>query len=227
MVTAAFTGYMVLALLPAIVWLLFFLHEDKKPAPPRLILKTFIFGALVSIPVLALQMISEKLFSPYVSSFFLMAIILAVFEELFKFFGAYFAVHNAPEFDEPVDAMVYMVVAGLGFATIENFFVIASVVLQYKSFSTLTAVGSALILRFIGATLLHTLASAIIGYFWAKGLVRGTSYRFIFLGIVVGTIIHGVFNLLVYKFQEINFLIPTLFLIGVSFFVFRDFEQLK
>ena len=227
MVISTVIGYMLLALFPTIIWLLFFLHEDKKPEPPRLILKTFIFGALTSIPVLFFQTISETLFSSQISSFFLMAIILATIEEVFKFFGAYFAIHKAPEFEEPVDAMIYMVVAGLGFATIENFFVIASVMFQYKFIFAFTAVGAALILRFIGATLLHTLASAIIGYFWAKGLVRGNVKKFVFLGLVIGTFVHAIFNLLVYQFQEINFLIPTLFLIAVSFFVFRDFEKLK
>jgi len=227
MVIPSIIGYMLLALFPTVVWLLFFLSEDKKPAPARLIIKTFLFGALMSIPVLAFQTISDKLFTSHISSFFIMALILAVFEEIFKFFGAYFAIHKVPEFEEPVDAMVYMVIAGLGFATIENFFVIASIVFQYKFVFAFTAVGAALILRFIGATLLHTLASAVIGYFWAKGLIKGKVKQFVILGIVIATVIHGIFNLLVFKFQEINFLIPTLFLIAVSFFVFRDFERLK
>jgi RsiW-degrading membrane proteinase PrsW (M82 family) len=227
MVVLSIIGYMLLALSPSIVWLFFFLHEDKKPAPARLVIKTFLFGALVSIPVLILQAISEGLFASYISNFFVMAVLLATFEEVFKFFGAYFSIHKAREFEEPVDAMIYMVIAGLGFATIENFFVIASVVFQYKYIFALSAVGSALILRFIGATLLHTLASAIIGYFWAKGLKRGEVKFFVIFGIIVGTAVHGVFNLLVFEFQEINLLIPTLFLIAVSFFVFRDFEELK
>lgn len=218
---------MLLALLPTVVWLFFFLREDNKPEPSRLLLKTFIFGALMSVPVLIFQMASETLFSSYISSFFVMAIILAIFEEIFKFFGAYFSIHKAPEFDEPVDAMIYMIVAGLGFATIENFFVIASVIFQYNFVFAFSAVGAALVLRFIGATLLHTLASAIIGYFWAKGLKKGEVKFFVIFGIIIGTAVHVVFNLLVFKFQETNLLIPTLFLIAVSFFVFRDFEELK
>lgn len=227
MVVSSTIGYMVLALFPTIIWLGFFLREDSRPEPARLLIKTFLFGALVSIPVLGFQMFAEKLFEGYVSNFFITAVVLALFEEVFKFLGAYVAIHKAPEFDEPVDPMIYMIVAGLGFATIENMFVVASVVLQYQYTFALTVVGSAMVLRFIGATLLHTLASAIIGYFWAKGIVVGKIKKFVFWGVIIATIIHGAFNTLVFNFQEINFLVPTLFLIGVSFFVFRDFEKLK
>lgn len=227
MVTPAIIGYMVLALLPTILWLVFFLREDSKPEPTRLLIKTFLYGALTSVPVLFFQIFSEKIFDGYISSFFVSAIILALFEEFFKFIGAYLAIHKAPEFDEPVDPMMYMVVAGLGFATIENLFVVASVALEYQNTFTFTAVGSAMILRFIGATLLHVLASAIVGYFWSKGIYKMSVKGFVVFGIIASTIIHAIFNTLVYNFQEVNFLVPTLFLIGVSFFVFQDFEKLK
>lgn len=227
MVILSIVAYLFLAFFPTAVWLLFFLGEDKKREPTQLIIKTFFLGALSSVPVLILQIFTEGLFENYISNFFVIATILAFFEEFFKFFAAYAAIHKSPDFDEPIDPMIYMVVAGLGFATIENMFVVASVMFQQNYVFTLTAIGSAVVLRFIGATLLHVLASAVVGYFWAKGIIFEKRRQFILFGLVVATIIHSVFNTLVFEFQEINFLIPTLFLVAVSFFVFRDFENLK
>ncbi|RJQ26604.1 PrsW family intramembrane metalloprotease [Candidatus Parcubacteria bacterium] len=227
MVVPSIIAYLLLALFPTAVWMVFFLKEDTKREPARLIIKTFFFGALSSIPVLGLQIFAERLFDGYISSFFITAVILALFEEFFKFYLTYLAVHKDPDFDEPIDPMIYMVVAGLGFATIENMFVIASVMFHHDYIFTLTAVGSAVVLRFIGATLLHTLASAVVGYFWARGMLFNKRKEFIVFGLVIATVIHAIFNTLVFQFQEINFLIPTLFLVAVSFFVFRDFENLK
>ena len=49
--------------------------------------------------------------------FFLWA---ALVEEVVKFMAIRFMILNDPEFDEPVDAMIYMITASLGFAAIEN-----------------------------------------------------------------------------------------------------------
>ncbi len=49
------------AVIPAIIWLVFFLREDLHPEPRRLLVVTFCFGALVSIPVLGMQVLFQNL----------------------------------------------------------------------------------------------------------------------------------------------------------------------
>ncbi|TSD03009.1 MAG: hypothetical protein Greene071436_358 [Parcubacteria group bacterium Greene0714_36] len=38
------TGYLLLAFLPPIFWLLFYLREDRHPEPKRLLIATFLGG---------------------------------------------------------------------------------------------------------------------------------------------------------------------------------------
>ncbi|MEK7513014.1 MAG: PrsW family glutamic-type intramembrane protease, partial [Patescibacteria group bacterium] len=160
---------------------------------------------------------------------------LAVVEEVLKFLAAYWAVNRNPAFDEPVDAMIYMIAAALGFATVENLFIAG------KSFDLLRAEtfgpsAETLLLRFAGATLLHTLTAAIVGYYWARGrlVLRGvrdwlhTSFlECLTVGLLFATVAHVLFNYLVLKFQNQNLLYPSLLLIGIAFFVIEDFERLR
>ncbi|MFA6407590.1 MAG: PrsW family glutamic-type intramembrane protease [Candidatus Paceibacterota bacterium] len=211
------------ALLPAFLWLFFFLKEDTHPEPRARLVKTFFFGALMSVPALVLQVFFENSFGGRAVSFVALTFLFSAIEETAKFLGAYGAVRRSIDFDEPIDAMIYMLVAGLGFATVENLFIIGSAIHPGGVF----VMGETLIFRFIGATLLHTLSSALVGYYWARGIKEREEKYFVVLGLLVATIVHGIFNSLVYEFQTINLLIPSLFLVGVSFFVFKDFEKLK
>ncbi|MCX6788413.1 MAG: PrsW family glutamic-type intramembrane protease [bacterium] len=215
-----------IALSPAIIWLAFFLHEDENPEPVMLIIRTFLIGMIVSAPALLLQILVQMV-TPNSNSILLGSIfIYAAIEETLKFFGTYALVNGNPDFDEPVDAMIYMIVAGLGFATVENIFIVASLMKSVGNVDFME-VGQMISLRLVGATLLHTLASAIIGYYWAKGIISQNRSHFIIIGISIAVIVHSIFNYLVSQFQDVSILIPTLFLVGVSFFVFSDFEKLK
>ncbi len=216
----------IVALTPALIWLAFFLREDEHPEPPMLLTKTFAMGMLASVPALALQLFFQNILGDASEGFAYSIFVFAAVEELFKFLGAYVVVNNSPDFDEPVDGMIYMVVAGLGFATVENLFVVGSLV-GLSGTAGLLAAGETLFLRLVGATLLHTLASAMIGYYWSKGILKEQRSRYILLGLLAAVAVHGTFNYLVHIFEDVNLLFPTIFLVAVSFFIFADFEKLK
>lgn len=215
------------ACIPGIIWLFFFLPEDEHPEPKRLLFLTFGAGAFVSLFVLVVQFVFERILMGTYGSFIALIIGLALIEETFKFLAAHWTVERDPDFNEPVDGMIYMIVAALGFATVENLFVLSS---SFSTISTATIgiIASTLILRFIGATLLHTLASGIVGYHWAKGKMRHAVLPNVILGIVLATVVHGAFNYLIAEFQDANLLIyPSIFLLTAAFFVLVDFEKLK
>jgi RsiW-degrading membrane proteinase PrsW (M82 family) len=215
------------AFLPTVLWLLFFLREDLHPEPKRLIIYTFIAGMIVSVPVLFTQLFFQGLLSSIAQNVILLVAGLALIEEVFKFLAAYLMVHKKAAFDEPVDAMVYMVIAAMGFATVENIF-IASNSLSLTSAFAFAGTVKILALRFVGATFLHTLASGLVGYYWAKARWRGHYFSFLTFGVIVATIAHGIFNYLVLEFQDGGLLLyPSIFLVVAAFFVFRDFEKLK
>ncbi len=215
----------ILSAIPAIVWLIFFLKEDDHPEPKTLVVKTFFAGALISIPVLSLQLLFQNVLSPSINNLLFTVIGLAFIEEIFKFTAAHLAVGHNKAFNEPVDAMIYMIVAALGFATVENFFITWSN-LPLASFAGIFTAVSTLGLRFIGATLLHAIASGALGYYWALGHFEHMEHR-IGIGILLATTIHAVFNLLVYQFQNSHVFYPTFFLMIAAIIILTDFEKLK
>lgn len=209
------------SLAPAFLWLFLFLREDRaRPEPKSFILKSFLWGALIALPVV---LVNEGI-SSLLDRGILTLIVFAAVEEFFKFFAALFSVRRNPNFDEPIDAMVYAIAAGLGFATVEN---ILSVMSQFGSGEWLSGALEVLVLRFVGATLLHTLTAGLIGYYWARGIQVNQKFFFVVWGFLVAWGVHSIFNWLMWNGGNSGILYSTLFLLGASFFVLQDFEKLK
>lgn len=227
MVAAAnFIFVLILALIPSIVWLIFFLKEDLHPEPRRLILYVFSLGALISVPILIIQLLFQKFVAGPLNVSILLILGLALIEEILKFFVVYWGVGKEPTLDEPVDAMIYTITAALGFATIENIFIIGDR-MSYLTLGNVFSAVSILGFRFIGATLLHGLASAFAGYYWALGRKLGQAKKFIPVGLAVAVSTHFIFNLAIYRFENVNMFYPSLFLVFTALFVFKDFSKLK
>lgn len=231
-----------LGILPGFAWLLFYLKEDLHPEPKKLIAVTFILGALITLVALAFQCFTFQNFFGFnscgvrlenaISSLSLLngvylIIALALIEEALKFGAAYFSVHKNPNLNEPVDAMIYMVVAALGFATVENLMVAISAINSSRGidFGTTIEMLRSISFRFIGATLLHALASGLVGYYWAISIREFKKKSFILWGIGIATVLHAIFNYLIIKFDDRFYLIALLLVVG--FLVIMDFEKLK
>ncbi len=217
-----------LGIVPSIIWLIFFDHEDHKhPEALRSIVFGFIIGAFTTFVALLLQIGLNSLFGDYgvATRSPLGVTIFATIEEILKFSAVFFLVRSRHDFDEPMDAMIYMVTVALGFAAVEN---VASLInhgnlLQtgafLKSLETLT-------LRFLGATLLHSLTSAIVGFHWAVGMITRRYLGWhIFAGLFVASLLHSVFNYLIIITGPATW--GILFVFTISFFVLIDFERLK
>ncbi len=215
-----------LAAVPALIWLVFFLREDIHPEPKKLIALVFMAGAVASVPVLGLQLLFQNLVASPLHNFLLLIVGLAVIEEVFKFFAARWSIGDNPAFDEPVDAMIYMITAALGFATIENLFIVGGQ-LGYVSVASVLSAVSTLGFRFIGATLLHSLASGLVGFAWAQGKIKKKVGKYVAFSLLAATALHAAFNLLIYQFQDVNMLYPSLFLALAALFVLKDFDVLK
>jgi len=227
----------IVGLLPGLAWLYFYLREDCHPEPKKLIALTFFSGALITVFAFVIQ----KFFGCFVFSYcggilenfvqekpeflgFGLLTFLALVEEVLKFGAAYMIVHKSEFFDEPIDAMIYMVVAALGFATIENLGVVGT----YFSDSSdvgFGAIAGTISLRFVGATLLHALSSGLVGYYWAKTIREFGLKRFLFLGLVLATILHAIFNYVIITNEGIAYSI--ILLVTAGFFILNDFEKLK
>lgn len=208
-----------IGLLPSFAWLVFYLEEDPHPEPKKLIFETFLAGAVATFIVFSVQMslnnlaISNGIAQYTILSFF----ILSFVEEIFKFGAARLVIgEHRKDFDEPVDAMVYPIIAALGFAAVEN---VAAAFSTHGdlAFETIT-------LRFIGATLLHTISSGLLGYYWAISLIKGKKW-ILANGMLLATALHVAFNYLILRYEPV--VVPTTLLIVAALFLMIDFEKLK
>lgn len=117
----------VAAILPAILLWLYTCRKDAQPEPMSQMLKAFLYGALICIPVSFVEnYISGTLFasegspSNLIGSTLEAFIVAAVPEEGFKLLALWLILRHNPFFDEHYDGIVYAVCVGLGFAAIEN-----------------------------------------------------------------------------------------------------------
>lgn len=115
------------AILPAILLWLYTCRKDAQPEPMSQMLKAFLYGALICIPVSFVEnYISGTLFasegspSTLIGSTLEAFIVAAVPEEGFKLLALWLILRHNPFFDEHYDGIVYAVCVGLGFAAIEN-----------------------------------------------------------------------------------------------------------
>lgn len=115
-----------LSLLPCVIWLVYFYIQSRYKTPPlRLILVTFLLGALSTVPALALNLMGQNLFLAFagntsLSRVLMLFIIVGPVEEAVKMLMVWIYAYRQPEFDEPLDGVIYSAAAALGFAAIEN-----------------------------------------------------------------------------------------------------------
>lgn len=234
---SAYLAYIVISFLPPALWLLFYLREDRKHPEPKNLLFVAFFGgiaaALLSIAV-ELALIGDIRqrsggvltdFLPFVfGTPFAIFMVVAFVEEYAKYAAIKAFIIGRSEFDEPIDAMIYMITAALGFAAIENaLFAIPVFQGDFLFGVALTAN------RFIGANLLHALSSGIVGYFLAHSFFAPHRKHFVALGVIIASVLHALFNYFIIiretTPQALNLLIFLLFI--MAFAVFAEFERLK
>lgn len=178
-------------ILPALIWLAFWLYEDHKhPEPRGLILRTFLFGMSAVVIVLPIQ----KAIDMFLPGMTVLAILLWVMaEEILKLGAAYIGGIRSTEDNEPIDVIIYMITAALGFVALENaLFIFGPLIGEDIMRSIIT--GN---LRFIGASLLHVASSSIIGVSLAFSFYKSRSRRttLVILALILAVVFHTGFNL--------------------------------
>lgn len=182
--------------LPALLWLAFWLREDRKnPEPNNLIGKTFLLGMLSVLLVLPFQKGVEAIFpSITVLSLFLWALL----EEVFKFGAGYFGGLHSVEDNEPIDPLIYMITAALGFVALENTLFIFGPLIQNDAVQSFVT-GN---MRFMGASLLHVVSSGILGASLSLSFYKNWFKRvtYVTVGLILAIIFHLYFNLMIINF---------------------------
>ena len=199
----------ILALLPVIVLGFYTYSKDRNKEPKRLLLKLFIGGFGSVVLTLIISLIFKMIFPIFngePTSFGLFRLFLYTFinvafvEEISKFIIAYKIGYNNKEYDQLYDMIVYTVFVTLGFAWIEN-------LLYVYSGGITTA-----IIRLLFAVPGHAADAVFMGYYLSFAKLSDVNKnkklkkKYLFLSILVPTILHGIYDFLIYSQNVILFL---------------------
>ncbi|PWR23703.1 PrsW family intramembrane metalloprotease [Zavarzinia compransoris] len=180
------------AVLPSLILLVYFIFGDRFPEPLGGILGTFFFGVLTVIPVLVFaapltEVLQPDLLAPIARAATEGFILAAIPEEAFKLAVLVAFARNLKAFDEPMDGLVYGVVASLGFATLEN---IAYVIGSGDGWLSIA------ILRALTAVPAHATFGAIMGFYIARAHFEPARRRsMLFAAYLVPMVLHGLYDL--------------------------------
>lgn len=175
------------AVVPSLLLVWYFHKRDVYPEPPRVLWATFGLGVLTVFPVvlieLGIQVAVDQVPTPVLRGALDAFLVAAFTEETFKLLVLLGYVWRHREFNEPMDGIVYGVVASLGFATFEN------VIYVFQS-----GIGVA-VMRALTAVPSHATEGAILGYFvgQAKFGRSGAALK-ILVGYIAVIVIHGLYD---------------------------------
>ncbi len=208
-------------LIPALFWLWFWLREDKcRPEPKILIATAFIAGMLIVPLVLPLQQFAMQRFVGDNLIF-----VWVIIEEVLKYSAALIVILWNKAVDEPIDTIIYMITIALGFSALENALFIFNPLVQgdyVNSFLT----GN---FRFLGATLLHVLASGTVGIAMALSFYKRDSVKILSatLGLFLAIILHALFNFFIMEASGETVLGVFMFVWMGVIVLFLIFEKVK
>lgn len=190
-----------LSSVPALLWLAYFWAQDRhEPEPTHYVLGIYLLGAFVAGPLAAFAIgqvsgpppLSAGAVGPLAPERLVRAIlIVGLAQELCKYLVVRYTIYLSPEFDEPMDGIVYMTAAGIGFANFQNFHYFQS--LQGEVLLT-AGVRDAVV-----GTLAHACFAGVMGYALGRAKFSAASPAVrsatLFAGLVCAAILNGVFFL--------------------------------
>ena len=202
-----------MAVLPAVLLLVYILRKDAKPEPAGKIALALVLGVIICLPIILVEMgISAVLFgeggeaSSFIGNCTDAFVVAAIPEETFKLLALWLVLRKNPYFDEHYDGIVYSVCVGLGLATIEN--------IGYVLFdSDWASVG---IVRAIFSVPGHYAFAVLMGYYYARyHFVKRSALNAICIW-AVPVLAHGTYDAIVMNIGIHEWLVfPTLILLIV------------
>ncbi len=190
MTTLNFVYALIAGLLPSFIWLYFWSREDILHPEPRTVLASaFLAGSLAVI----VAIFAEKYVAELVLNQTHKYIFWAVIEEVAKFLAVVSVALFTRSNDEPIDSMIYCITAAVGFAALENLLFVMGP-LSNGLITTGIITGG---MRFVGATLVHIVCSAVVGFFLGLMFYRSAFNKLIagLVGLLIASGLHAAFNL--------------------------------
>jgi protease PrsW len=178
-----------LSIAPGIAISLYIFLKDRFNREPHLnLLVCFLLGCLSIIPAVIIQLLTVKPVERLMGGGILYTavfayLIVGLSEEWSKYIMLRSYAYPRKSFDEPFDGIVYSVMIGMGFATVEN-------ILYVQQHGLGTA-----ILRMFLSVPAHATFAVLMGYFAGKAKFKPERRKFyLFTGIFWAAFFHGTYD---------------------------------
>lgn len=180
----------------------FYLRDQYESEPVILVLRSFIFGALLVFPIMFVQYVLEieRVFSSEALYTF---VAVGFLEEFFKWFVLFFTIYQHVEFNEHYDGIVYGVAVSLGFATLENILYLFANGVEFALGRAILPVSS------------HALFGVIMGYYLGKSKFSEGSNRkkWILVSWSVPIILHSVYDTILLSYMNWKYIMVPFMLL--------------
>lgn len=199
--------FLIAIVFPAAFWWYFFIWQDRAESEPKKsLLKVFFLGMGIAFLAGAVELTiafvlfpdkGEEIFQIMNETSFLglsLVIVASVIEELLKFFAIWEFIYAKRDLNQIADGFFYAVAMAIGFVVIENS---QYLYLLYREETTGVFIFSS-VMRAIATALMHITSAGLIGCaFGRMKFSPGHSRLIVFIALLLATILHIAFNLLV------------------------------
>lgn len=191
----------------------FYLRDQFSQEPSRLLFQSFVYGAVLTFPILFLQFVftEEQVFS---SVFTTNVFFPSIIEEFFKWLVLLIAIFRHVDFEDPYDGILYGASVSLGFATIENILFLIEFGTDIAFIRALLPVSS------------HALFGVVMGYYLGKAKFShdGVEHKWLVLALFIPIGLHALYNATL--FFNNNFLVGAApFMLFLWWFGLRKVKQ--
>ena len=186
---------LLITIVPSLLILIYFFLSDKFKEPKGTIALVFGLGVLICLPAGIINEFMEVNFSNIFSERLLYSFLGPAWgEEILKFLILYTIVLKRNEFNEPMDGIVYGVVASLGFATYENYDYVFRLAETWDIDPSQMAIW-----RSYSAVPMHGLNGCIMGFYFGKYAFTAEK-KYLVLSLLIPFLLHGFYNFVEYPF---------------------------
>jgi len=184
---------LLLAMVPAAVWLsVFYLQDRAEPEPKQFVLGVFVLGILLAAA--AGQPLIQDVFGVNKwagNGLFLQLLVgicvVGITQEFLKYAAVRYSIFRSVEFDERVDGIIYGAAAGLGYATFLN----VQYILQNGGVDL--GIGA---VRIAVIALAHASFAGVTGYFLGRAKFENRGPFWLPAGLLLAAILNGVVSTL-------------------------------
>lgn len=208
------------AIAPVFIIMIYIYIKDKyEKEPKRLLLLSFISGAIVSIVITTILYSGFDVLLPlenhysigqqFIKAFF----VVGLTEEFSKYIIVRYISQPRRAFNEPFDGIIYAVMVSMGFAATENIMYVLQGGYEVALLRAFTAVPA------------HATFAILMGYFMGKAKFSNNKIMLNFTGLFLAVVFHGMYDFFLFVDYIPGLWIGAFFSLFIGIFLSRKAIQ--